>query len=1558
LRFLLFLFFSSFSILSVLGGDFIDDGKVVVNSVTSLKSDYIRDTSNSIIIPNRNLTSLDSRRTKTFRKFDDKSIVNHSLNRDKINFKAISYSSSMDIDSVDFHREQANGLLSSLEQEGRFVDYLSLGQSFQLPVGVQKFIGGLSYTVMFTKIHLTDNSAFIDAYLTIELPSGTLLTFMGREIEFSSEGGITGKGRVELLGNNNISFSGDPNDQKILFTLFGGDPINPGDTYAEFDCYGFRELSIDAGITFSQDFLLKENPDGSISNERVTSRFVTKVSNWNDIIVDVSLPKFQINGLEGWSFEVSNAIFDFSDSQNASSITFPSGYESPYFEDGLEALWRGFYFRELTVTLPEEFNKKNKTGRTSLYANNLIIDEYGLSGLIGARGIIGLNEGNADSWKLSVEELNVEIIKNEFISGNISGQIEVPSLDTEEPLLYTGTFNNSGNYNLVAELQNTAKFNVFKADLNLESNSIIELKVIEGKFKPRAILHGNMDIKPTNKSGKKGAEVNGLVFQSLVLQTEAPYIDAEYFGFRNNQDENKAGGFPIGINEIALRTEDQRVGIYADITVNLVSADDSGFGAGAGFTVWAKRNQIENGVFYEYDGLELSKISVDVKRNGFSFAGELEFYEGDNTYGDGFKGSLKAKFGDIGVNATGLFGSVNGFRYWYVDAMMTFPGGAPVISPFAVNGIGGGAFYHMRQQGLNQNLGSTLGKSASDIIYLPDNDYHLGLKASVKFSLYESETVANGNAEFSIAFNSSGGVNQIAFNGSIEMMTEGFSSDLGEISKLASKVSNQEAINSSPGSAFRGDVRLLFDNVNKSFHGVIDVYVNAAGGIVKGSNPGFLAGRSIIHFEKNYWYIHIGKPTNPIGIQFLGLAKADTYFMIGHDIPPLPPPPSKILETLTEEQRTRNETLQQTNFENANLSSGQGFAFGADFTVDTGNQQYLMFYGRFEAMAGFDINLSRYEAVCEGYSDLVGINGWYASGQAYFGLWATIGMKVNLKFIKKEVEIFHGALAALMQVEGPNPFWMRGDAAGTFSVLNGLVEGSFDFEVELGDKCRMQATGDSPLEDMNIIAELTPASGTQEVDVFTSPQAVFNIPVEKEFEILDFERNPISYRVKLDYFKLTNGSTELEADITFNSEKNVFVLDPNRILPSEKELDLEVKIHFEEKKNGVWTEYKENGKTVTESLSYSFTSGLQPDYIPKDLVKYSYPLEGMVNFYQDEYGQGYIKLTDAGLTRPFEKEGRWDLKAAFTDKSGNSIRTDFTYNDNSQEVRFDLAALDNDKIYHFQLLRVPSQDNVKVDSNVEQVKTSTTTEMEGKELNFEVQTQEAEGSIEALSEEQIYSFFLRTSKYNTLQGKFFSSNFNVASGSRYTIRNGVHQLSLDIVKGDERFGRYEISGGVASDPLIYIEADFDNNVWYQNHLGRLLYDNYPYFPTGEVEDNSNLTYGVPPKTAFYITQPDTELKLSQSAKFSQSFFSKYEYFAVKYFAADYVEKQYTEIRDKASTYYVNRSRPDRVVTLLESDFPLIRKDTYPAKFKYILPGGTQGQSDFTIDFVNGFGQEE
>jgi hypothetical protein len=1485
----------------------------------------------NISIPEREIKSIFNSPVRFERSFDDEinnSFSSHTEELDPLDWGKYRESPNINQDSVAYFAGEAIALLQSVKDEGRLVDQLTEGMTFQLPVGVQKTIGGLSYTVVFHKLKLTETNAYVDAYLVLETSKDTL-SFMGRGIEFSAEGGITGVGRLELIGNANITLPGD----KALITLLGSDdPATPGPTYAEFDCYGFKELAIDADVTFSKDLFIKENPDGTPSEERLTTNFSTTVTDWNNILVELTLPRFQLKSLEGWSFEVSNAVFDFSDTRNSADIKFPTDYDSPYFIEGTRELWRGFYLRELVVTLPKEFNKKNTTGRTSFRAAEILIDESGFSGSLSARELLTLDEGDADSWKLSVDSLYASFLQNELVSAGLAGQIEIPSMKSEKPLLYSGTILGPNDYQLIAQLQDDAQFDIFKADLNLTADSYIELKVQGGKFKPKAVLNGNMNIAPTSESGKKTAEVKGLLFQQLVLQTEAPYIQAETFGFTNNS-ENKTGGFPIGINAVELRTDDNRIGIYADVTVNLVKADDSGFGAGAGFTVWAKRESIEGRQIYSYDKIELSKISVDVERPGFSIKGSLTFYEGDNTYGDGFRGDVEAKFASIDVTAVALFGKVNNLRYWYVDALVEWKTGMPMVPPFALNGIGGGAYYHMRQQGLNENLGSNLGKSTSGVIYVPDPNYHLGIKASVTFSIQNAETTANGNAEFSIAFNSSGGVNQVAFNGGVEVMTEAFSSSLGKVQEVASKVSNGEEIERNSSASISGQVNLLFDNTNDTFHGEISMYINAAGGLIKGTNSGGLAGKAVIHFAPSEWYIHIGNPTVPIGIDILSLATLQGYFMVGHNIPPMPPPPQLVLDILTAEQRAENDQIRANSRNLTDQGSGKGFAFGARFTVDTGDKRFLMFYGRFAATAGFDINMQKINKSCSGRSGLVGINGWYAQGQAYFGMLATIGMKINLRFIKKNVEIFHGELAALMQVKGPNPFWMRGDAAGRFSVLNGLVKGKFSFTVTIGDECELEnLDGGNPLEDVKVIAQLTPDNGATEVDVFTSPQAVFNIPVEKEFQLEDLNGNTLRYKAEVEYFRLKQGNSVLATDMSFNSRKDVAVLKPVDILPDQKDMKLEISIIFKEYVDGGWQTVEENS---TETLSINFKSGPQPDFIPEHMVSYTYPIEGMANFYQDETDRGYIKLNQGGLTRPFDKEnGKWNLKASFSTSDGKEFQSDFTYDNNNNQVNFNIPQVAKGEVLHFELLRVPTNQNTSIDANVTRRtdRIQLGEELADRQIDFEVETNQAQGTVENLEKKSIYDFYMRSSKFNTLEEKLFSDYYDRTTGTIDNVSFRVYKLLYSFINGYEVFDELEIRG---NNPLIKTEFLSAGNDWIEKDINPILY-------------NHTSRYNLP-TNEYIIIQRSAGLTIDQSVGFNQDIYVSQRNVGVQFNVPVAINRHYKNFKNEMALEYVNKEKPDWVETLINSNFPMIRVGGYPTKMIYRLPNGELGKSNIQFN---------
>ena len=157
-------------------------------------------------------------------------------------------------------------------------------------------------------------------------------------------------------------------------------------------------------------------------------------------------------------------------------------------------------------------------------------------------------------------------------------------------------------------------------------------------------------------------------------------------------------------------------------------------------------------------------------------------------------------------------------------------------------------------------------------------------------------------------------------------------------------------------------------------HGNLDVYVNIAGGLLKGMGPNNLACAAVMHFSPDEWYIHIGTPDNPAGLKLLGFATMQSYFMVGHNIPGSPPPPAQVSSILGDID------LDYMADENA-LGNGKGIAFGSRFDVSTGNLKFLIFYAKFSAGMGFDIMLKDYgNTQCAGRNGPIGINGWYANG--------------------------------------------------------------------------------------------------------------------------------------------------------------------------------------------------------------------------------------------------------------------------------------------------------------------------------------------------------------------------------------------------------------------------------------------------------------------------------------------------------------------------------------------------------------------------------------------------
>jgi hypothetical protein len=900
---------------------------------------------------------------------------------------------------------------------------------------------------------------------------------------------------------------------------------------------------------------------------------------------------------------------------------------------------------------------------------------------------------------------------------------------------------------------------------------------------------------------------------------------------------------------------------------------------------------------------------------------------------------------------------------------VNFQTGIPVFTGVGIYGFGGGAYYAMKMD--TQGVGSELGRTASGVTYVPDAKAGLGLKAIVNLASHPKPEAFNADVTFEISFFQGGGVRYIAFGGNGYLVTPGLELNLdklkGATAKMAGVVKKMESkMSSATMGLVKGDdgansmtqifgeigdkagqkgqisakVMIDYDFENRVLHGNFEVFVNVAGGIIKGVGTGGRAGWAVLHFAPQEWYVYVGTPDDRVGVS-VGIgpirASSTSYFMVGTKILGSPPPPPEVARTLG----MRTSELNYMGDLNT-IGTGGGFAFGAALSVNTGDLSFLMFYAHFEAGAGFDIMLKDYgDLKCKGSSSRIGINGWYANGQAYAYFEGAVGIRVKVFGRKKSIEILNIGAAALMQAKLPNPFWMRGIVGGHFSVLGGLVKGNCKFQVTLGTECELERDASSILDDIRIISELTPGNGEADVDVFNTPQALFNIPPNKTFELTDeVDNSKRSFRVALDYFKLTDGTRELPGTLEWNENNDVVAFNAYEIFPSQKELKLVAQVSFEELKAGTWVPVISDGKRYTEITQNTFTSGLAPDHIPLENVEFSYPVIGHANFYKDESGDGYIKLKKA-MPDLFNPGPEWKQIGRATSADGKVSVFDIVYTYSSNRVTFKIPGdLKNNLVYNWELVNVPAQARGTIDRNVSSVDKQVTAE--GQDVDMQVSAKQAEGNIETLEEKQIYGAYLRTSTYATFSQKMDA--FDQTRGWTWPMSINVDELGTNLT-GKEYFDKFEL-GAEQGKGLIQLEADLTDNGWYRDLIYPITYQGYPIYGKGTTSRNTSIL-GLPPVKAVYIRQYPQDMMITpENGAAGTANLATPSQASITYDIAMEMYRDYVEIKTKCANLSVEQF-DEQVNRVILSDFPLTTPGDYKVKVKYILPGNTVPNSEKT-----------
>ncbi|GHV59150.1 hypothetical protein FACS1894182_12800 [Bacteroidia bacterium] len=587
-------------------------------------------------------------------------------------------------------------------------------------------------------------------------------------------------------------------------------------------------------------------------------------------------------------------------------------------------------------------------------------------------------------------------------------------------------------------------------------------------------------------------------------------------------------------------------------------------------------------------------------------------------------------------------------------------------------------------------------------------------------------------------------------------------------------------------------------------------------------------------------------------------------------------------------------------------------AFGASLGFNTGDLTTGILYARFQAGAGFDVMVKDYQnAQCKGHSGTIGINGWYANGQAYAYLSGELGVKVNLGIVRTRCSIIKGGAAALLQAKLPNPTWFGGQMGVQFSVLNGLIAGSMKFKFSLGDECEIILPGGSPL-DVSMISDLSPASGSSEVDVFTAPQLALSAAVKSPFTVEE-ENGPKNYRISLDQFVVKDGNTLIQGEIKWNKDNTLATFYPFEILPAHKSLKVEVAVGFEEEVNGRWVISATSGQKALETREITFATGDAPDYIPLHNIEYAYPLLDQQYYYPKEFTNGYVQLKQ-GQSYLFPQEWTYNVQI---DRDGKSEKAIFTYDAGNRRLNYNLPSLSRSREY---AIRFTSASRTQASGNTAGAVKKTTLLDDGE--NTVVQSSAAAGQvIQKNTGKLLLAYAFSSSKYNTFEEKI--KGMKKKAFTVNAIGSNIIALGWDMSNMPEELEDAEISGTEASGnkPLIQARADL-NDKYYKGQIAPLVYQDY-YAPGAFKLNRDGDPAGVPPLYAFGRWRAGSIFPL------------RYE--APKYYLYDF-----GELRDK----YVNAGNTAHPL-VRAAYFPDILPGKYAATFQYVLPGGEAGSR---IDF--------
>ena len=1165
-----------------------------------------------------------------------------------------------------------------------------------LPVQVGRTVGNTTFNVLIDEVTLAKESGGgvvgkLDAYLLITDPeTQRRMVFAAQDLTWGPSG-LLGDADLYLYNNVEVRLS-----NSVMLRLDGG---NGGGARVSWSCGGFESLSIlNAELEFCRKLITpldhQYEPLPEEENYRLQLNNVTMTA-WPEFVVEVSAAPFAVTGNEDIAFEASNFVLDFSSTLSEDFVPL-SGYVSPFYDEEkheLLPLWKGIYIRNLGVRLPAKFAKDDEGQMVSARFNDVLIDGTGFTGGVTLqKELLSLEKGNLGGWAFSIDRFSMAFLQNQLSGGEMGGELVVPLF--EEPMPYDAFIRPDNGYSFKVTVPEQLTAKALLAEVELAPNSTISIEYTKEKgVNASAILSGKMAISSSKEGGHPiAAKLPTLHFQRFTLNSSAPYLETGNWylepGASLVEKEAKIEGFPIVLKDVQVfqPTPDEfglRVGLGLDL------AEKLGVAAGGGFAIVGRCDR-ETGIQrWVHERISLEGFEIDAEFPGAKVSGGLTWYDqrlaNENLWGKGFRGIVQAEFAEglgVKVNAAAQFGTTDHeaatpYKYFFVDGMADLGAIGNATGVVQLKGFGGGIAYNMDidpaavafGQGAGGSSIPALGDTYSGTRYTPHPDKGLGLRATAILAA-GSEEMLNGTVGLTVEFNNRFGLDQITFDGSVQALAP---IDVGIRPDFVADVPGT-AGPTSVDAAISAYMSMKFDFRQRAYHGNFEAFVNAEP-FLYGTGAGGRAASAEFHADPRKWYLYVGTPTasdrysGPASLTFkVPLIDADIktggYFCVGTVVPPTPPLPLQV-RRLAGEFRT-DPMLRQ---------SGAGMVFGANMQLalraEADKFASIELLGQF----GFDVMLRKYKNLfCSGSSDPIGLRGWYASGQAYAYLSGRVKV---LKFTLAEAGI-----AAALKARLPNPFFAEGAVGLEYKVL-GIIGGKMNLNLKLGNDC--QIVSDTPNDGLNlaVIQSILPGDGETGFSTLQAGSVQFALPIGETYRYSDLGGAEKSYRAELVSASFTVDGNEIPTNRKWDAAKYNLSVEPTFELPANREITFAVVVHV-----------FEAGKTdpIVQHRTVVFETGDELHHLPASNIAYTYPIDGMGNFYTQEYQkrEGYIQLrrSQAKLLQSARTRNYLQL-IRLTSAAGDSYTVAYTYDALRQRITYPLdpERLQPGTLYKVELVR-------------------------------------------------------------------------------------------------------------------------------------------------------------------------------------------------------------------------------------------------------------------------------